>query len=142
MKKFTVLLAGLSIVALTGCVSQEQADAKMKKGCQSAIGAMIAPTTIKDVKSSTAAPEKMLSSTYRRVTLKYIEEGDFSETEVEGSCLFSEQWGMMKSTHAAMLEQVVFNGNMIGKDKDGNIQGDMNDFMKLNEKVDAAMAEQ
>jgi hypothetical protein len=74
--------------------------------------------------------------------LKYIEEGDFSETEVEGSCLFSEQWGMMKSTHAAMLEQVVFNGNMIGKDKDGNIQGDMNDFMKLNEKVDAAMAEQ
>ena len=142
MKKFTVLLAGLSVIALAGCVSQEQADAKMKKGCQAAIGAMIAPTTIKEVKSSTAAPEKMLASTYRRVTLKYVEEGDFSETEVEGSCLFSEQWGMMKSTHAALLEQVVFNGNMIGKDKDGNIQGDMNDFMKLNEKVDAAMAEQ
>lgn len=142
MKKFALLLAGLSTIALSGCVTQEQADAKMTNGCQAAISAMIAPTQIKKVTSSSAAPEKMLASTYRRITVKYVEDGDFSETEVEGTCLFSEQWGMMKSTHAAMLEQVVYNGTMIGKNAEGNIEGDMNDFMKLNEKVDAAMAEQ
>lgn len=141
MKKFAVLIAGLSTLALSGCVSQEQADAKMIEGCKAAINAMIEPASIKDVKSSNGAAEKMLASTYRRITLKYTEQGDFAENEKEGTCLFSEEWGMFKSTHASMLEQVVYNGNMIGKDKEGNIQGDMNAFMKLNEKVDAAMAQ-
>lgn len=141
MKKFAVLLAGLSTIALSGCVTQEQADAKMIKGCEAAVAAMIEPTTIKEVKASTAAPEKTMGSVYRRVKVSYTEQGDFAETVKEGSCLFSEQWGMFKSTHASMLEQVVYNDQLIGK-KDGNIEGDMNAFMKLNEKVDAAMAQQ
>jgi hypothetical protein len=140
MKKFAVLLAGLSTIALSGCVTQEQADAKMIKGCEAAVAAMIEPTTIKEVKASTAAPEKTMGSVYRRVKVSYTEQGDFAETVKEGSCLFSEQWGMFKSTHASMLEQVVYNDQLIGK-KDGNIEGDMNAFMKLNEKVDAAMAQ-
>ena len=140
MKKFAVLLAGISTIALSGCVTQEQADAKMIKGCEAAVAAMIEPTTIKEVKASTAAPEKTMGSVYRRVKVSYTEQGDFAETVKEGSCLFSEQWGMFKSTHASMLEQVVYNDQLIGK-KDGNIEGDMNAFMKLNEKVDAAMAQ-
>ena len=141
MKKFAVLLAGLSTIALSGCVTQEQADAKMIQGCEAAVAAMIEPTTIKEVKASTAAPEKTMGSVYRRVKVSYTDQGDFAETVKEGSCLFSEQWGMFKSTHASMLEQVVYNDQLIGK-KDGNIEGDMNAFMKLNEKVDAAMAQQ
>lgn len=140
MKKFTVLCAGLSALALAGCVTQEQADAKMFKGCQSAIGAMIAPAEIKDVKSQSAAPEKTMGSVYRRVTMTYTEVGDFAEIENEGSCLFSEQWGPFKSTHASMLEQVVYKDELIGK-KDGTIHGDMNAFLKLNETVDAAMGQ-
>ena len=140
MKKFAVLLAGLSTIALSGCVTQEQADAKMIKGCQAAVAAMIEPVVIKDVKASTAAPEKTMGSVYRRVKVSYTEQGDFAETVKEGSCLFSEQWGMFKSTHASMLEQVVYNGTLLGK-KDGNIEGDMNQFLKLNESVDAAMSQ-
>lgn len=140
MKKSIALCAGLSVLALTGCVTQEQADAKMFTGCQAAVAAMIAPTEIKEVKSSTATPEKTMGSVYRRVTLAYTEAGDFAESEREGSCLFSEQWGMFKSTHASLLEQVVYNGELLGK-KDGNIHGDMNAFLKLNESVDAAMGQ-
>lgn len=140
MRKSASIFAVLSVLALAGCVTQEQADAKMKKGCEAAIAAMIAPATIKDVKSTSAESEKTMGSTYRRIKIGYVENDDFAESVKEGSCLFSEQWGMMKSTHAAMLEQVTFNGQLIGK-KDGNIEGDMNAFLKLNERVDAAMAQ-
>lgn len=140
MKKYAVLCAGLSVLALTGCVTQEQADAKMFTGCEAAIGAMIAPSEIKEIKTKSASAEKTMGSVYRRVKLTYTEVGDFAETENEGSCLFSEQWGMFKSTHASLLEQTVYRGELIGK-KDGNIQGDMNAFLKLNETVDAAMGQ-
>lgn len=139
MKKIVLAFAGVSVIALAGCVSQEQADEKMKTGCKAAIEAMIEPRTIKEVKSSTAEAEETMGSVYRRVKVTYVENDDFAASEHQGSCLFSEQWGAFKSTHAAMLEQVVFNDTLIGK-KDGNIQGDMNDFMKLNEKVNAAMS--
>lgn len=140
MKKFAVVCAGVSVLALTGCVNQEQADAKMFKGCESAIATMIAPAEIKEVKSKNAAAEKTMGSVYRRTTLTYTEVGDFAEIVKEGSCLFSEQWGMFKGTHASMLEQVVYNEELLGK-KDGIIQGDMNAFLKLNETVDAAMGQ-
>jgi hypothetical protein len=137
MKKFVVLLAGLSTLALCACVSQQQADEKMIIGCKAAVGTMIGPErTIKEVKTSAAEDEKTMGSVYRRIKISYSETEDFAAMEKQGSCLFSQQWGMFKSS----LEQVVYNDKLIGK-KDGNIEGDMNDFMKLNEKVDAAMAQ-
>ena len=141
MKKFTLLLAGLSALTLSACVDQKTADVKMFSGCEAAINAMIAPTTVKEVKTKTAADEKMLSSTFRRVKLGYVEAGDFAETVKEGTCLFSQQWGFLKSSHTAMLEQVNYNGTLLGKNAEGNIQGSMDDFLKLNEKVNAAMAQ-
>lgn len=140
MKKFTLALAGVSVLALAGCVSQEQADEKMKTGCKAAIEAMIAPRSVKEVKVSSGEAEKTMGSVYRRIKLTYVENDDFADAEHQGSCLFSEQWGAFKSTHAALLEQVVYNDELIGK-KDGNIQGSMDDFLKLTEKVDAAMAQ-
>lgn len=141
MKKFVVVLAGVSALTLSGCVTQQQADEKMFKGCEAAISAMIAPASFKDVKTRTGADEKMLSSTFRRIKITYTEQGDFAESEKEGSCLFSQDWGMFKSSHAAMLEQVKYNDTMLGKNAEGKIEGSMDDFLKLNEKVDAAMAQ-
>lgn len=140
MKKFTLAFAGISVLALAGCVSQEQADEKMKTGCKAAVEAMIAPRTIKEVKASSAEAEKTMGSVYRRIKLTYIENDDFADGQHEGSCLFSEQWGAFKSTHAALLEQVVFNDELVGK-KDGTIHGSMDDFLKLSEHVDTAMGQ-
>lgn len=141
MKKFVIVLAGVSALALSGCVSQEQADQKMFTGCEAAINAMIAPAATKDIKSRKGEDEKMLSSTFRRIKITYTEAGDFAESEKEGSCLFSQQWGMFKSSHTALLEQVNYNGMLLGKNAEGTIEGSMDDFLKLNEKVDAAMAQ-
>ena len=140
MKKFALAFAGISVLALAGCVSQEQADEKMKTGCKAAVETMIAPRTIKEVKVSSAEAEKTMGSVYRRIKLTYVENDDFADSEHEGSCLFSEQWGAFKSTHAALLEQVVFNDELVGK-KDGTIHGSMDDFLKLSEHVDTAMGQ-
>ncbi|PZQ45282.1 MAG: hypothetical protein DI551_07835 [Micavibrio aeruginosavorus] len=141
MKKFTVLLAGLSALTLVGCVSQEQADVKMGEGCKAAISAMLEPDdSVKEFKSTSGAPEKTMGSVYRRIKVSYIQNDDFSEEVREGSCLFSEQWGFFKSSHAALLEQVAWDDQLVGK-KDGVIEGDMNAFLKLTEKVDTAMGQ-
>lgn len=140
MKKFMLAFAGVSVLVLAGCVNQEQADEKMKTGCKAAIDAMIAPRSVKEVKVSSAEAEKTMGSVYRRIKLTYVENDDFADSEHEGSCLFSEQWGSFKSSHAALLEQVVYNDELIGK-KDGTINGSMDDFLKLTEKVDSAMAQ-
>lgn len=140
MKNITLALATVSVLGLSACVTQEQADDKMFTGCKAAVSAMLEPRTVKEFKGTpTAEDEKTMGSVYRRVKLVYVENDDFAETEHQGSCLFSQQWGMFKSSHAAMLEQVTWGDNQLIGKKDGNIEGDMNQFMKLNEKVDTAM---
>ncbi len=140
MNKLILVLSAAAILPLTACVSQEQADEKMAKGCEAAIGAMLAPRSIKEIKGTSAEDEKTMGSVYRRVKVSYVENDDFAESTKEGTCLFSQQWGSFKSSHAALLEQVTWNGKLIGK-KDGNIEGDMNDFLKITEKVDTAMGQ-
>lgn len=140
MKHKFILLSALSALTLGACVSQEQADAKMAKGCESAIGAMITPRTIKEVKSFKADNEGMLGVTYRRIAVTYVENDDFANSEKTGSCLFSEQWTAMKGSHAALLEQLTVNGRIIGK-RNGVIQGSMDDFLKLTEGADTAMGQ-
>lgn len=141
MQNYILALSAVSVLALTGCVSQEQADAKMEKGCQAAISAMIAPRTVKEFKSGENSNVTSLSGNFRRINLTYVENDDFAETQRQGSCMFSQQWGMMKSSHTAMLEQVKYNDQILGK-VDGNVQGSMDDFLKLIEKVDTSMGSQ
>ncbi len=135
---FVLLTA--SALSLSACVSEEQADAKMTEGCKAAIAAMIEPNTIKEVKSSSGASEDVMGDMYRRITLKYVEAEDFAGLEKTGSCLFSEQWGPAKTSHTAMLEQVVYNDTTIGK-KDGQVVGDMQAFIKLTETVGTVMSQ-
>lgn len=139
--QFALAVSVLAATLLAGCVNQEQADAKMIKGCEAAVSAMIEPRAIKEIKTTHAANEKTEGSVYRRVEINLIDDGDFIAEEKQYSCLFSQQWGMFKSSHAALLEQLVLDdGTIIGK-KDGVIQGSMDDFLKLNSKAETAMAQ-
>lgn len=140
MKKSLAFISAISVLTLSACVSQEQADAKMAKGCESALGAMLAPVTIKEVKGFKADYEGMLGIKYRRLTVTYIENDDFAASEKTGACLFSEEWTAMKGSHLAMLEQVTVNGRLVGK-RNGVIQGSVDDFVKLTEGADTAMGQ-
>jgi hypothetical protein len=140
MKKFILLAAGLSTLALSACVSQESADEKMAKGCVGAVNAMLSPRTVKEMKSFTAENDTSEGSIHRRIKITYVENDDFAESERQGECMFSQQWGMFKSTHAALLEQLVVNDQIIGK-KNGIIQGSMDDFIKLTNGASTAMGQ-
>ncbi len=140
MKKSFLIISAISVLALSACVSQEEADAKMAKGCESAIGAMLAPITIKEVKGFNADYEGMLGIKYRRLAVTYVENDDFAAAEKTGTCLFSEEWTAMKGSHLAMLEQVTVNGKLVGK-RNGVIQGSVDDFVKLTEGADTAMGQ-
>ncbi len=144
MKKisaFTLTLSIASAIVLTGCVSQDQADKKMGKGCEAAVNAMIAPKTLTTIKSTKYAEEtNQDGSNFRSVAITATEKDGWMELDKEYSCLFAQQWGFLKSSHTALLEQLSYDGRILGK-QDGKIVGSMDDFMKLTNSADTAMGQ-
>lgn len=140
MKLGSTLLLGLSVLTLAGCVSQQQADEKMGKGCEAAVNAMIAPKTLVNVKSVKFADEVNSDGNYRMVTIVALEKDGWMELDKEYSCKFVQQWGLMKSSHIALLEQLKYGDTVMGK-QDGKIIGSFDDFMKLTESAETAMGQ-
>lgn len=138
MKKYALI--AVSTLALTGCVTQEQADEKMAKGCEAGVSSMIAPKEIAAVKTRNYADEQAEGGLHRRVTLGVTEKDGWLELDKEYSCLFMEEWGMFKSSHKALLVQVQIDDSTYGK-VNGVITGSLDDFLKLTEHVDEAMGQ-
>ena len=140
MKKFAFVLS-LSALALTGCVSQDQADAKMAKGCAAGVGALLTePKEIIVVKTENFSNEETSEGLHRRVTLEATEKDGWVEMDKSYTCLFAQEWGFFKSSHRALLVQVKIGEEIYGK-RDGEILGGFEDFLKLTETVDGAMAQ-
>ena len=141
MKKSSIaVLLGVSVLALASCVSQDQADTKMGKGCEAAVNAMIEPKTLTTIKSTRFADETNSDGIYRRVSITAVEKDGWMELDKEYSCLFQQQWGLAKSSHIALLEQVSYDEQILGK-KDGKILGSFDDYMKLTKAADTAMGQ-
>lgn len=133
-----VLLASLLI--LPACVSQVEADQKMTKGCEAAVGAMISPKQILEVKSTRISDEHMDGTVFRRIDMTALEKDGWIEVDKEYSCVFAQQWGIFRISHVALLEQLYYGNEFLGK-KGGKITGSMNDFMKLVKSADTAMGQ-
>jgi hypothetical protein len=143
MTRFSKPLLGLTMIsafALTACVSQEQADAKMGKGCQSAVEAMISPKTLVSVKSIKFSNDQTEGSLYRHVTVQALEKDGWIEMDKEYECLFAQQWGFLKSSHTALLERMTYGDVTLGK-VNGKIMGSLDDFMKLTTSAETAMGQ-
>lgn len=140
LSKPVLALSLLCAVSLTACVSQDQADAKMGKGCQSAVEAMIAPKTLINVKSVKYSSDQTEGSLYRHVKVEAVEKDGWMELDKEYECLFAQDWGFFKSSHLAMLERLKFGDTIIGK-VDGKIMGSLDDYMKLTKSADTAMGQ-
>ncbi len=141
MKKVFALSTLVSILALTGCVNQEQADAKMGAGCAAVLAAQLGQDQVKDVKTAGAETQVTVNGDFRKVNITYVPVGAFDETPQPAYCLFSEQWGTMKSSHTALLEQLFVNDEIYGK-KDGVVQGALEDFLKLTDAAGRGMGQQ
>lgn len=141
MKKFKLIaLCAFAALGLSACVTQDQADVKMVKGCAAGVGSLIAPREIQEIKAQRYANEQVEGGLHRRITLEAIERDGWVELDKEYSCLFMQQWGLFKSSHEALLVQVKFDDKIVGK-KDGVLTGDFDDFLALTRVVDAAMGQ-
>lgn len=131
-----------SILFLTGCVTQEQADLKMTKGCAAGVNSLLQVNgkEIGEIKSSNYSDEEVDNSRHRRVKLDVIEKDGWLELDKSYSCLFMQDWGLLKSSHRALLVQVNMDDTIYGK-KDGVLLGSFDDFINLTKTVDGAMAQ-
>lgn len=137
MKK--ILLSAVATLTLAGCVSQDQADEKMARGCQAGVESQLGNAQIENIKSTNYSFESNVEGQHRRVTFDARTKDGWVELDQTFSCLFAQQWGFFKSSHAAVLMQVKMpDGRVIGK-QDGILVGDIGDFARLSESVNAAM---
>ena len=127
---------------LTGCVTQDQMDIKMAKGCSAGVNALLAKEgkEIGEIKTKRYANENAEGGLHRRITLEGIEKDGWVELDKSYSCLFMQEWGMFKSSHRALMVQIKIDEELYGK-RDGQILGDFQDFLELTKVVDGAMAQ-
>lgn len=128
---------------LSACISQNQADVKMVKGCETGINALLNDTgkEIQEIKTTRYADEDFTGGLHRRITFEAVEKDGWLETDKEYSCLFAQEWGILKSSHHALLAQIKMDDTIIGKDRDGKLQGEFQEFLTLTQSVDKAMSQ-
>jgi hypothetical protein len=140
MKKIIMICAAVSTLALGACINQEQADAKMTKGCEGALNAQLGTDKVKDPRFTAATGETTADGSFRRIDMTFVEATSFDTTPRPVKCYFSEQWGAMKSSHTALLEKLDINGTVYGK-QGGVVQGPLEEFLKITEAAAQAMGQ-
>lgn len=138
MKKISVLMI-LSILVLTGCVTREQADARIARGCAAGVELFLDEGfKIKEIKDTFFKDSKDLGKGYRNVIIKAIESDEWLDVDKQYECIFAESFGFLNSSHVATIYQVKVNGQTYGKEGD-KILGSFQDHLKLTEVVEQAM---
>lgn len=138
-KRFsTLILMGVCAMTLSACVSREQADAKLAKGCEAGVNVILPEgRKITRIAKSEFTPATE-GAGMRHVKLTAVETDGFLETENVFECVFEESFGFLGSGHTAAIYQVRAGDTMIGKS--GNqIVGDAQIFLKLNDAMRDAM---
>lgn len=133
-----VLILTVSLLALSSCVSRDQADAKLTKGCVAAANALGpdgGATGTADAVKFTTLPPAADSDRLRQVDL-VLKQDDSSSTPVK--CVFEEEFGPAKLSYSATLYQLELNDRKYGRYGD-HIEGDAQDMIKLTDAVTRAM---
>ncbi len=137
MKKVVISL--FCVLLLTSCVTRQQADERLLKGCMAAVGLFLEDGyKIKKIKRSVYKDAIDFGSGYREVMLFAVESDGWVDLDKEYSCIFAEEFNAMGSTHRANIYQVKVNGNVYGREGN-NILGDMDTHIKLSKTVEDAM---
>jgi len=139
MRRSALFFAGLScVLALTGCVNREQADAKLAKACAAGVDVLLPEgQKVGEIKGSTfgASP---VGPGYRNVDIHAVTMDGWLETETDYTCIFEESFSFLNTGYTASIYQVRTGERVIGKS--GNeILGDAEDFIKLTDAVRDAL---
>lgn len=138
MKRSFIL--ALALLALTGCISREQADMRLQRGCAAGAELFLGDGyKITEVKDHIFRDSPDLGAGYREARLTVSVNDGFSDADREIRCIFSETFNGY--SHAASIYQLKIDDKTWGKQGD-EILGTMDEHMKLNEAVDKALMNQ
>jgi hypothetical protein len=130
-------LAVLSVLVLTGCVSREQADKRLERGC--AAGAELffdEGHKIKEIKDRIFRDDPNLGKGYREVRLTVVDSDGWYDADREIRCIFSENFNFAQ--HVATIYQLKMDDKTWGKE--GNeILGTMEEHLRLTETVEQGL---
>ncbi|GJL86198.1 MAG: hypothetical protein DHS20C02_19730 [Micavibrio sp.] len=137
--KHTSLLLVLSLLVLTGCVTREQADTRIARGCAAGVEIFLDEGfKIKEIKDTFFKDSSEFGSGYRNVIIKAVESDDWLDVEKQYECVFAESFGVFNANHRATIYQLKVNDQVYGNEG-GKIKGNFKDHLKLTEIVEQAM---
>ena len=139
MPKFALpLLIILSLSILTGCVSREQADAKLATACVAAVEAL-ADRKLGDIADTKATPSPE-GPDFRHITVMTGSDDGWLDEFGEYKCIFQETFSIFNRAHTASIYQVHYDGEIVGK-AGSKILGSPSQLLQLEEAVRGALYE-
>lgn len=141
MKKISSFFIALILIgALSGCVTREQADQKLVKGCQAGVNALLTDgMKIDRVKDTSLSPSPE-GQGLRHVKMTTITMDGWLETEKTYECIFEESFGLFNMNYTASIYQLRTGEATYGKAGE-EIMGSAEDFIKLTDAIRKAMYE-
>jgi hypothetical protein len=137
--RFSVICAAAAALLLTGCVDRTTADAKLARGCEAGVAAML-PQDVKIGKvMGTEFTDSVEGRGFRHVKLRAIETDGWAETEKDYVCIFEESFGFMNMHHTAAIYQLRVSEDQIYGKSGREIMGDAQDFIRLTDAIREAM---
>lgn len=134
------LLLGVCALTLSACVTREQADETLAKGCAAGVASLLPDgETVGTVKEKNFSPSPETPGA-RHVALVMTHMDGYLEEDVKYECIFEETFGFLNTSHIASIYQVRFNDQVIGR-SGGEIKGEFEQFTKLTDAIREAMYE-
>lgn len=129
----------ICLAVLTGCVSREEADAKLGKACKAAAGLLLTDGfTVKSVNNVDAGTTAEFGGGYRKITVSVTESDSWLDVDKDYKCVFAEEFGIFNSSFDADLFQIDVDGQVFGM-KDGQILGGPEMQIKLDRAVKSVL---
>ena len=141
MNSYTRLcFAFVCVLALSGCVSRDQADAKLAKACAAGVNVFLTGgQEVDKIVESKFTPSPVVQG-FRHVTLIATVKNDWLEQNHTYDCDFDESFGFLGGGYTASIEKLEAEGIVIGR-AGGEILGDAQDFIKLTDAIRKALYE-
>ncbi len=137
MKK--LILASLFVLPLTSCISREQADTRLEKGCKAGIEFFLENGfEIKSIKRAMFKNSTEFGNGYREVMMFLQISDGWYDHDKEYKCTFAEEWNSLGASHRADIYQINVDGDYYGV-KDGKIIGDIETQINLSDAINNAM---
>lgn len=135
-----IIIPTLCALMLTSCITREQADNRLARGCTAAAGIFLDEGyKIKSIKKSTFGSSKEFGNGFRVADVTAIESDGWADLDKEIECTFAEDLGVFGSSHSASLYQLKINGEIYGI-QDGQLLGDIDTHLRLTAAVESALA--